>query len=50
MRLAALASLSLIASASGEYVSMFVERVTFQHSPEHTTYQSMPLLTILATR
>ena len=39
MRLAALASLSLIASASGEYVSMFVERGNVPTFPGTTTYR-----------
>ena len=39
MRLAALASLSLIASASGEYVSMFVERGNVPAFPGTTTYR-----------
>ena len=39
MRLAALASLSLIASASGEYVSMFVERGNVPSFPGTTTYR-----------
>ena len=39
MRLAALASLSLIASASGEYVSMFVERGNVPGFPGTTTYR-----------
>ena len=39
MRLAALASLSLIASASGDYVSMFVERGNVPTLPGTTTYR-----------
>ncbi len=39
MRLAALASLSLIASASGDYVSMFVERGNVPAFPGTTTYR-----------
>ena len=39
MRLAALASLSLIASASGEYVSVFVERGNVPAFPGTTTYR-----------
>ena len=39
MRCAALASLSLIASASGEYVSMFVERGNVPAFPGTTTYR-----------
>ena len=39
MRLAALASLSLFASASGDYVSMFVERGEVPAFPGTTTYR-----------
>ena len=39
MRLAALASMSLFASASGDYVSMFVERGNVPAFPGTTTYR-----------
>lgn len=39
MRLAALASMSLLASASGDYVSMFVERGNVPTFPGTTTYR-----------